>query len=389
MTRVFITGGAVHTYLDAVKTVTNRFKGGRMAALADFLSRQPQIEVTYLTANGMAEPLDAKRVLHHDGFGEYMDIVLREAKKHDVVILGAAVANLIPDQTLRKAGQKFPSHDYAVGDKISIEFEIAPRVIDMVKRENKRVTLIGYKLLGDVSREELIHAARGIVNSSGSAVVFGNRVPELDIKDVVTKEGGVVRLVGEPQYNEFVRELCMDEYYTTEAQTGEDHRKEWDGLGDLQKAALGYFMNYTVNNRDLLMGGKDEERGIILGCVAAKVPASDAFFISPRGKTDPDQFTFVNSVRHEDRVVVVPEDEDSMKASLNAPLIDSIFRHSQDIIGVVHWHEEDGPGTSIVYPYAPPGTVRDSWRPDLLLAISTGLDTFTIQGHGHFTLVRV
>ncbi|TSC83278.1 MAG: hypothetical protein G01um101419_108 [Parcubacteria group bacterium Gr01-1014_19] len=37
MKRVLITGGPVHCYLDAVKIITNRFKGGLMAELAENL----------------------------------------------------------------------------------------------------------------------------------------------------------------------------------------------------------------------------------------------------------------------------------------------------------------------------------------------------------------
>ena len=50
--KILITGGPVHAYLDAVKIITNKFKGGLMAELADKFKFQPDgagVEITYLT----------------------------------------------------------------------------------------------------------------------------------------------------------------------------------------------------------------------------------------------------------------------------------------------------------------------------------------------------
>lgn len=44
--KILVTGGPVHGYLDPVKIVTNRFRGGLMLALAEQLSEQH--EVTYV-----------------------------------------------------------------------------------------------------------------------------------------------------------------------------------------------------------------------------------------------------------------------------------------------------------------------------------------------------
>ena len=47
MKKILVTGGPVHAHLDSVKIITNRFKGGLMAELADNLSGLT--EVTYLS----------------------------------------------------------------------------------------------------------------------------------------------------------------------------------------------------------------------------------------------------------------------------------------------------------------------------------------------------
>ena len=123
---ILITGGPVHAYLDAVKIITNKFKGGLMCELAELLLYE-DVTITYLTAKGSKIPdaveLDdgskirkvSATVIYHDGFEDYQKKVLDLAPKFDAVILGAAVANLIPLHPLKG---KFPSHNYKPGDVI-------------------------------------------------------------------------------------------------------------------------------------------------------------------------------------------------------------------------------------------------------------------------------
>ena len=54
MKKILITGGPVHGKLDDVKLITNRFKGGLIAKLADELAETEQI--IYLTAKGATLP---------------------------------------------------------------------------------------------------------------------------------------------------------------------------------------------------------------------------------------------------------------------------------------------------------------------------------------------
>src|SRR3989344_6183826 len=133
MKKILVTGGPVHAYLDSVKIITNRFKGGLMAELVDNLSGL--VEVTYLSPAklGSVPPknqFNNINLIEHAGFEDYMRIVLEIAPQMDAVILGAAVVNLIPTKPFKG---KFPSHNYKPGDVIPIDFTIAPRVIDEVK----------------------------------------------------------------------------------------------------------------------------------------------------------------------------------------------------------------------------------------------------------------
>ena len=93
MKKILITAGAVPAKLDDIKIITNKFKGGLMAALAEtFYSCPnlfPDISITYLTYKGSKIPYgtthktssaaEGKReieVIYHDGIWDYKEKVL-------------------------------------------------------------------------------------------------------------------------------------------------------------------------------------------------------------------------------------------------------------------------------------------------------------------------
>ena len=187
--KILVTGGPVHAKLDAVKFVTNRFKGGLMAKLADEIIEQG-VHVTYLCSKGSKRPQGMGHddeagnleVVYHDGFHDYRAKVKEMAPEFDAVVLGAAVANLIPvaywgkpvsdgeshkhpKHSLPLEG-KFPSHNYEPGDSIEMEWQIAPRIIDEAKAVMKKgAHLFGFKLLGGVEHEAAVR--QNVVSPEG------------------------------------------------------------------------------------------------------------------------------------------------------------------------------------------------------------------------------
>ena len=212
--KILITGGPVHAFPDDVKIITNKFKGGLMVKLAgEFVDmaenlhaetkvnrgdKKADVHVTYLCSKNAQQPWWADYLggedtphltcVHHNGIDDYMEIVKGLAHTHDAVILGAAVANLIPKNKIKG---KFPSHNYKPGDTIPIEFTIAPRIIDEVKKVNSNCLLFGYKLLSGVDYCELVRAAYGVLLESKAVTVFANDAMDLMQKYAVTKERGV------------------------------------------------------------------------------------------------------------------------------------------------------------------------------------------------------
>lgn len=373
MAKILVTGGPVHAKLDSVKIVTNRFKGGRMAMLAKQLEQMGH-EVTYLTSKHTLPP-DKFRVplATHDGFIDYMDRVRMLAPSYDAVILGAAVANLIPEPPWG-TDKKFPSHDYAEGDKVMVPFRVAPRVINEVKRANPRCTLIGFKLLSSVGDDELTRAAYTVVKDAKADLVVANDAKNLDRKLLVTKERSVIEISDNETFVRALSEMAQDEHYTT----------VWSSpSAPFIPDALDLYFATMQGEHGKHIESYGTVEGSVFGCVAVRVKGG-GFLCSPRGKStiheDP---VYVQKVHHRVRHVVIGvtshlDNEENPKASLNAPLLDHIFESYPSIEVIVHTHQTDT-GLSVL-PYAHPGTVRDSLRKLLD-------EDFEIEHHG--TFVRI
>lgn len=356
--RILITGGPVHAYLDAVKLVTNKFKGGLMAKLASDFAEGFECEVTYLCAKGSTKPRSHPRlkIVEHDGFHDYRAQVSELAQTHTDVILGAAVANLIPANPWKG---KFPSHDYQPGDIVSVDFMVAPRIIEDVKKAAPHVNLFGFKLLSGVEHEELVRAAYGIVQEAHATAVIANDATNLQQKFIVTKERAV-HPVGNDDLASYLWLLMSDEYYRTEVAPSTGQSAE-EGMF---RSLVGHWKAHMP---ELFT---EVEGGLLFGTVAMR--SNQGFWTTARGKKELDGAVHVTEVDHDKRIVHTV----GTKATLNAPLLDLIFWANPDVATIIHSHDQAiGLPT---HPYAPPGSVRDTRR-DIT-------ESFNIEEHGAFLL---
>jgi len=357
--KILMTGGPVYGYLDSVKIITNKFKGGRIARLADRICDMGH-EVYYLCSKESTKPECVSAIITYDGFEEYKEKVLSMAPKFDAIVLGAAVANLIPNSPWRHT--KFPSHNYKEGDKINIEFVVAPRVINAVKKVSPNTTLIGFKLLTNVAYEELIEAAYKTLIESNANFVIANDSANLDSKFIVTKEKSVITL-HEDELPQFINLAVKDRHYKTILRNG------YSGDLDFRPAK---YDDLCAHYCEELKSGFDIKRNMLFGCVAIRT--GKGFVISSRGKENMLSTSYVENVDHDKLELTACG---TKKASLNAPLIDHIFKMVPAAQAVVHYHRASDLKT---LPYAFPGTVRDSLR------YMNG-KSFCIENHGTFLLL--
>lgn len=360
MKKILITGGPVHTKLDSVKMITNRFRGIRMRQLAIEIAAKGN-EVYYLSAKHVtsAPSLGVKPILH-DGFDDYQRLVLETAPSMDAVVLGAAVANLIPKTPWK---DKFPSHDYRPGDEVSIPFLVAPRVIDAVRAVMRpHALLYGFKLLDNVKAAELQRAADGVLRAARADAVFGNLVMNLGEKLVVTPEGGAF-ILSETSLADWIDRRLNDVYYRSE----------------VLAPTTGISIPINLRHHPLIKYVQPDPSGPIHGAFALRHDSSGggSFICGARGKRHIDDLVLVHTVDHRNRTVY-PE---RGKASRAAPLFDRIFAENPDVMAVIHTHDSSHSDIPLrVLSYAPPGTGADVDRP-----VSS---SFLIEGHGAFYLLN-
>lgn len=349
--KILITGGPVHGKIDDVKIVTNKFKGGLIAELADQLAEYPNVDITYLTTKDSSKPKNEKiKILYHDGIYDYMNIVLAQAPKMNAVVLGAAIANLIPKTTIKG---KFPSHNYKEGDSIPIEFIIAPRIIDKVKAVAPNAHLFGFKLLSNVDFPHLVDAAYDIVLQSKATTVFANDLKDLNQIFMISKDKSIHPMKRNHVADQIIK-MTSDKYYKTVLI---DEYIPADVKSDFADLIAVHKHRFTHSSNNLMFGS-----------IAMRY--KDGFICTGRGKNELEDFTFVSKVDMSNRIVYAIK-----KSALNTPLINKIFQEHPEINVVIHTHNLDAP--YLVQEYAIPGTVRDTER-DVSVP-------FIIDKHGDYT----
>lgn len=359
---VLITAGTVYGPLDSNKLVGNRLRGIWATRLADFLDSQSTDFYVTLLLPDTHPPLEYSprrtKVVRHAGFWDYQKKVLELVPMMGSVVLAAGVVNWIPEKPFEG---KMPTK--GVGDRMNIPFILAPRVIDQVKKVNPDLTLIGCKMTIGATAEELRAAANElIVSARCNAVVMNDMKAGLHRKtllypdqasfDFDLKAGLVSR------FYEHLGFLLRDRHYRT---------KEEAGVGTVPPEAFALFDRIVDMYRSRFVPVGQNR---VFGSLAVRLSFGGAALMSPREKGE--HFT------SKDAVVVSHVEGETVytnggKATLNAPLLSHHLLKHPKARAVLHLHEQL-PGAD-VQRYAPPGTIRDSIRPE-------SNSIFNIEGHG-------
>ena len=173
-----------------------------------------------------------------------------------------------------------------------------------------------------------------------------------DKKYVLTKERSLIAINDEEK---FLKKFENDIYYKTIVKEGSTFVYPKD---------LNLFYSYLEKYKEQLEKKKYGNK-YYFGCVA--VATTDGFITTIRGKEKLDDYTLVKEVNHENHTIEVV----NKKASLNAPLLDYLFKNEKVKV-IVHLH--DFYDNFNYEEYAFPGTVRDSKR--------CNTTSFNIKNHG-------
>lgn len=167
--RVLITAGPTIEYIDPVRVITNQSTGKTGALLAaEFVSAGAKVTLIY--GPGKESPPKGVKLVRVETSKEMFDAVRKEMKqKFDVIILAAAVSDYTPERSNKTKIKSIPN-------KILIKLKRTSKIIDVIKRIQKDVFLVGFKAEANVSRSKLIISARKKLKDSNADLIVANDI---------------------------------------------------------------------------------------------------------------------------------------------------------------------------------------------------------------------
>ncbi len=167
--KILITAGPTQAPIDKVRVITNIATGGTGILLAQRLA-DLSARVTLLL--GTAEPCCLNkniRVIRFNFFDELKDRISRElrAKKYDAVIHSAAVSDYLPKKIFYgkvKSGLK----------NWKVVLKPAPKLIDLIRKIDPGIFLVGFKFEPAANKARLIKSARALMLRCGLDLTVAN-----------------------------------------------------------------------------------------------------------------------------------------------------------------------------------------------------------------------
>ena len=167
--KVLITAGPTIEYIDPVRVITNQSTGKTGVLLAsEFVSAGARVTLIY--GPGKESPPKGVKLVRVETSKEMFDAVRKEMRqKFDIVILAAAVSDYTPERPNKTKIKSLPN-------KILIKLKRAPKIIDVIRKIQKDVFLVGFKAETNTSRGRLINEAGIKLKESKADLIVANNI---------------------------------------------------------------------------------------------------------------------------------------------------------------------------------------------------------------------
>lgn len=186
--KLLITSGGTSEKIDQVRSITNHSTGKLSALIAEsFLTQGDQ--VTLVTTQNAVKPAAHPNLTIQiiENVQDLLETMQSLVKTHDVLIHSMAVSDYTPiymagfDQITASQDLTEFLNKTNVQGKISSQDDYqvlflkqTPKIISQVKKWNPNIRLIGFKLLVDVSKEELLTVARASLAKNQAEIIVAN-----------------------------------------------------------------------------------------------------------------------------------------------------------------------------------------------------------------------
>lgn len=186
--KLLITSGGTSEKIDQVRSITNHSTGKLGALIAEsFLTQGDQ--VTLVTTQNAVKPAAHPNLTIQiiENVQDLLETMQPLVKTHGVLIHSMAVSDYTPiymagfDQITASQDLTEFLNKTNVQGKISSQDDYqvlflkqTPKIISQVKKWNPNIRLIGFKLLVDVSKEELLTVARASLAKNQAEIIVAN-----------------------------------------------------------------------------------------------------------------------------------------------------------------------------------------------------------------------
>ncbi|MCX5708202.1 MAG: hypothetical protein NTY14_04410 [Candidatus Omnitrophica bacterium] len=167
--RIMITAGPTWVALDKVRVLSNMSTGENGIRLSEQLCREGA-KVTLVLGPIKFELKNKKiRLIRFTFFGQLKNIVIKELKtgKYDWLIHSAAISDYQPEKYIPK---KVDSQKKSW----MIKLVPTPKIIDLARKADKKLFLVGFKFEPDTTKRALLKDAKDFMLRSGSNLVVAN-----------------------------------------------------------------------------------------------------------------------------------------------------------------------------------------------------------------------
>lgn len=194
---ILITSGGTSEKIDRVRSITNH-STGRLGKIIAETSLDKGDQVTLVTTPKAVRPAAHPNltIVQIENVAELLESLEPLIHTHDVLIHAMAVSDYTPvymtgleavaaspDMTefLNKTNSesKISSQD----DVQVLFLKKTPKVISLVKKWNPAIRLIGFKLLVNVTKEELLKTARDSLIKNQAEIIVANDLTEISNKE--------------------------------------------------------------------------------------------------------------------------------------------------------------------------------------------------------------
>ena len=190
---ILITSGGTSEKIDRVRSITNHSTGRLGKIIAEtFLDKGDQ--VTLVTTPKAVRPAAHPNltIVQIENVAELLEILEPLVHTHDVLIHAMAVSDYTPVyMTGLEAVAASPDMTEFLNktnseSKISSQDDIqvlflkkTPKIISLIKKWNPAIRLIGFKLLVNVTKEELLKTARASLIKNQAEIIVANDLTEI------------------------------------------------------------------------------------------------------------------------------------------------------------------------------------------------------------------